>query len=479
MNTGPTDDRTFHLPDLGEGVHEGQVLKILVAAGDPVIEDQPIMEVETDKAAVEIPSPVAGRIDAWHVSEKQVVNVGELMVTFDLGDGAASAAPAAAAPARTSAPTVEVTSVTNPTPITNGRPAEPDAPVRRRPASPAVRSLARRLGVELEGIDGSGPGGRILRKDIERAAAGGAPTPAPPPAAAPLAPVATPAPLPVAPLVAPAPAPAVAMAAAPPAAAPAPRPAAAGPRIPDAALVPADATPVRDEFGETAVAPLSRTRLFIARTMTAAAQSIPHVTDCDDADVTALATLRKEYNASVDPSQKVGMLAFVLRAVVRGLQAFPIFNASWDEENQQVVYRRYINLAVGVQTPRGLVAPVIRDADRLSVSGLNAAMAAMTEKCRSGRFETADAAGATYTISNAGAMGGSRYATPIITPPQVAVLAVGMTREMPWVVDGEVVPRKIMPLSHSMDHRLIDGAVEIAFMQHVITDLQHPGRLLI
>jgi len=136
-------------------------------------------------------------------------------------------------------------------------------------------------------------------------------------------------------------------------------------------------------------------------------------------------------------------------------------------------------VAVGVQTPRGLVAPVIRDADRLAVSGIEQALAHLTEKCRAGRFEPADAAGATYTISNAGAMGGSRYATPIITPPQVAVLAVGRTRAMPWVVDGAVEPRSIMPLSHSMDHRLIDGAVEIAFMRHVIADLEHPGRMLV
>ncbi|MHC4811363.1 MAG: dihydrolipoamide acetyltransferase family protein [Planctomycetota bacterium] len=486
--------QTFHLPDLGEGVHEGQILRILVPAGSPVELDQPLMEVETDKAAVEIPSPFTGVVDTWHVREQQVVNVGDAMVTVRATDEAATTAaaetatPAAAANAATPPAAHAAASGGGATTMT--APADATTPPRRRPASPAVRSLARRLGVDLEAVDGSGPGGRILRRDVEAAAAvpatdtvpAASVTPAAPPAVRPTSPPAhtaiavlpTPVSTPV-PSAAPAPVPA----AAPAAAAPAAASRGVHTPVPDAALVPAHAEPGHDERGAYFAATISRTRLAIARTMTEAVQTIPHVTDCDDADVTELLAFRRAHNQSMPADRGVGVLSFVIRAVARALQSFPIFNASWDEDAQQVLYRREIHIAVGMQTPRGLVAPVIRDADRLSVSGIEATLAALTEKCRAGRFEPADAHGATYTVSNAGAMGGSRYATPIITPPQVAVLAVGRTREMPWVVDGEVKARSIMPLSHSMDHRLIDGAVEIAFMRHVIADLEHPGRMLV
>ncbi len=478
--------QTFHLPDLGEGVHEGQILRILVPAGSPVELDQPLMEVETDKAAVEIPSPFAGVVDVWHVREQQVVNVGDAMVTVRATGEAAAVAAAAAT--TTAPPVTRAAEAGGGGGATHAAAAATLAAPRRRPASPAVRSLARRLGVDLETVDGSGPGGRILRRDVETAAAApaaAAPAPAPAPirdtaiaVMPPMAPVPPMAPPPAMPV------PAVAPAAAAPLPAPAPAARAASPGgvhtpVPDAALVPAHAEPGHDDRGTYFAATISRTRLAIARTMTEAVQTIPHVTDCDDADVTELLAFRRSYNQSVPADRGVGVLSFVIRAVARALQSFPIFNASWDEHAQQVLYRREIHIAVGMQTPRGLVAPVIRDADRLSVSGIEATLAALTEKCRAGRFEPSDAHGATYTVSNAGAMGGSRYATPIITPPQVAVLAVGRTREMPWVVDGEVKARSIMPLSHSMDHRLIDGAVEIAFMRHVIADLEHPGRMLV
>ncbi|MFK7958954.1 MAG: dihydrolipoamide acetyltransferase family protein [Phycisphaerales bacterium] len=482
--------REFHLPDLGEGVHEGQILKILVAAGAPVAEDEPIMEVETDKAAVEIPSPYAGTIAAWHVEEKQVVNVGDLMVSF--GPGVGESAPAAASDAASAAPVAAAASAASPAAASAHRPAAaapatmPAAsgePRRRPPASPAVRSLARRSGVDLMTVPGSGPGGRILRRDVEAAAAGG---PAPTSngsagaAASPATPLASPSPSFAAPMMAP---PAAVLASAASASALQAPTAPAAPSAADlmraTAQIPSDAIREDGPHGPVHRAALSRTRLAIARVMTDAARSIPHVTDCDDADVTALNRFRKQHNAAVNGHERVGMLPFVIRAVARALQAFPIFNASWDEANQQVIYHEHVHIAIGVQTPRGLVAPVIRDANRKPVSLLAADLNAMTEKARAGRFEMADAAGATYTISNAGAMGGSRYATPIITPPQVAVLAVGMSREMPWVVDGQVVPRLIMPLSHSMDHRLIDGAVEIAFIRHLITDLEHPSRLVV
>lgn len=428
--------REFRLPDLGEGVHEGQVLRLLVAEGDVVAEDQLLMEVETDKAAVEIPSPHAGRIARIHVQPNEIVNVGDVMITYGEGDATGGAAPTAKR-----APQAAAASAAAPAPATSNDSA---APARRPAASPAVRNLARRLGVALAAIEGSGPGGRILRGDVERAAKA--------PAAVEV--LARPA----------APRSAPANRAAPP------------PPIAPPAL---EGTVDRDEHGEIVRTPIQLTRRRIAEVMTEAWRTIPHVTDCDDADVTDLDHLRRGHASGTPDARPLGMLAFVVRAVARALVLHPALNASWEGERGEIVHKRYVNIAIGMQGPRGLAAPVLRDADRKSIPELDAEIAALADLARAGRLQPESLAGATYTISNAGAMGGSRYATPIITPPQVAVLAVGRSRRLPWVVGDSIQPRLIMPLSHSMDHRAIDGAIEIAFMREVIGALEHPGRLLL
>lgn len=422
--------RQFTLPDLGEGVSEGQVLRLLVAEGDRVEEDQLLMEVETDKAAVEIPSPHAGTIARWHVSERQTVNVGDVMVTFgDAGSADGTDPPRPRLPSH-----ADGASTTRPAaPVPSPAPSRPGSRS-RTPASPAVRTLARARGVDIDAIAGSGPGGRVTRADVERAA-----TPAPGPA-----------------------------------------PATASAHGTADRVEERPATDGTDAHGPVRREPLSKMRRAIATTMSRAVATIPHVTDSDDADVTDLDRLRRGYNESIaahDKPGRIGLLPFVIRAVVRALQANPIVNASYDEERQEIVYKRYFNIAVGVQTERGLVAPVLAGVDRMSVPEIDSALREMIDRARKGSVTLESTRGATYTISNAGALGGSRYSTPIITPPQVAVLAVGRSRPQPWVVDGRVVPRLIMPLSHSMDHRVIDGALEIAYMKHLIGDLENPGRL--
>ncbi len=428
--------RQFTLPDLGEGVSEGQVLRLLVAEGDRVEEDQLLMEVETDKAAVEIPSPHTGTIARWHVSERQTVNVGDVLVTFgDVGSATGTD------PARPRSPShADGAGTTRPAaPVPSPAPARPGSRT-RTPASPAVRTLARTRGVDIDAIAGSGPGGRVTRADVEQAASpdrGPVPGPAPAPVSA---------------------------------------------QGTAGRLVEPSGAEGTDAHGPVRREPLSKMRRAIATTMSKAAATIPHVTDSDDADVTDLDRLRRGYNESVpadDKTGRIGLLPFVIRAVVRALQANPIVNASYDEERQEIVYKRYFNIAVGVQTDRGLVAPVLAGVDRMSVPEIDSALREMIDRARKGSVTLESMRGATYTISNAGALGGSRYSTPIITPPQVAVLAVGRSRLQPWVVDGRVVPRLIMPLSHSMDHRVIDGALEIAFMKHLIGDLENPGRLLL
>lgn len=453
--------KDFKLPDLGEGVHEGQVLRVMVKPGDQVREDQPLMEVETDKAAVVIPCPYTGVVEQVHVVDGQMVHVGDVMVTIAPPQSARPESPAGAS-ASTGANVVTSSSSRTSTaaPTDSGTltlTAKPQtAALPRKPASPAVRKLARTLNVDIETIQGTGPGGRIQRVDVERAAAAlAAPPPAPLPSPGPM--VSRPAQL--------------ARAAAPKAVAYAP--------LPESPIVEPPGEDSSDQYGPIKLAPLTQARKTIASVMAQSWSTIPHATDFDDADVTELEKLRKGYTSPDDPSRKLTMLAFVIRAVVRALQRFPEFNASIDIENNQIIYRRYINIAVGVHTDRGLVPMVLRNADRMSIPQISDELAILSEKARTASFVVNDTRGGTYTISNAGAMGGSRYSTPIITPPQVAVLALGRTKWMPWVVDGQVVPRLIMPLSHSIDHRLLDGGQEVQFMQHIIGDLQNPARLLL
>jgi pyruvate dehydrogenase E2 component (dihydrolipoamide acetyltransferase) len=403
--------REFCLPDLGEGVTEGQIIRVLVSEGDRITEDQPLLEVETDKASVEIPSPHTGVVTGVHVTEQQVVNVGDVMVTFaDAEDGSSTVeVKPSDAPARRHRPTPTISA--KPAPVAGGR---------IKPASPAVRKLARELGVDLQTVEGSGPGGRVTRDDVEKVSGS------------------------------------------PARAAPAP---------------PAPPAPGGDDdtWGPVDREPLTRTRKAIAAAMSRSASTVPHVTDTDDADLTELDELR--HSASTG-DRKLSILPFVIRATVLGLQKYPIFNASYDAENEQVVHHRYISIAIGVQSDRGLIAPVLRNVDQLTIPQIADALAALAEKIRTASFEVNDTRGGTFTISNAGAMGGSRYSTPIINPPQAAILALGRTRLQPWVVNEKVVARPILPLSISFDHRLIDGADEVRFMQALIAALESPAGLM-
>jgi pyruvate/2-oxoglutarate dehydrogenase complex dihydrolipoamide acyltransferase (E2) component len=400
--------REFRLPDLGEGVTEGQIVRVLVAEGDHVNEDQPLMEVETDKAAVEIPSPHTGIVTKVHVTEQQVVNVGEVLVSFAGAEAETAAVEVKPAPAA---------AASTPATATVGKRAEE----RIKPASPAVRKLARTLGVDLESVAGSGPGGRVTRQDVERAASGG---PAAPPAET------------------------------------------AG-------------TADTDPWGPIRREPISRARRTIAEAMARSKSAIPHVTDTDDADITDLDRLRRGYESPQTPERKLTVLPFVIRAVALALGRHPIFNASYDEDAGEIIHHDYVGVAVGVHTERGLVAPVLRDADRMTIPRIADELTELVEKARTVSFEVNDTRGGTFTISNAGAMGGSRYSTPIINHPQAAVLALGRSRWQPWVVGGKLDPRLILPLSVSFDHRIIDGAHAIAFMREIVNLLEKPASLML
>ncbi len=234
-----------------------------------------------------------------------------------------------------------------------------------------------------------------------------------------------------------------------------------------------------DQYGPIRRHPLTQARKTIAANMAKSCRTIPHVTDTDEADVTLLDELRRTHDSLDSSVGKLTLLPFVLCAAGLALRRHPIFNASFDEDAGQIIYKQYINIAVGVHTERGLVAPVIRDIDQMGVAQINGALHELAEKARTASFAVNDLRGGTFTVSNAGAMGGSRFSTPIINPPQVAVMALGRTRWRACVVDGKVLPRLILPISISFDHRIIDGGSEVAFQQDIIRSLENPAQLLL
>ena len=432
----------FNLPDLGENIASGDVVSVFVSPGDVLAPGQSLLEVETDKAVIEVPCTPGGRVAEVLVKKGDTVQVGQPLVMLESADAAAAAAPVApppqpaaeaAPPAAAPAPQPSSPPPAAPAPVPAAAPvAVAAAPVAEAspastgsldPAGPAVRRLARELGVELSRVTGTGPHGRILREDVvaavrEAGKNAGA------------------------------------------------RQAAAG-------------SGERDDWGPVRREAMSRMRRTIAANMVRSATEIPHLTNFDDADVTELERLRKasskEYAAS---GVKLTALAFVIKAVSLSLRQHPGINASVDMENGQLIYKDYVNVGLAVDTPRGLVVPVLRDVDEMSIPQVAKAIVSTAEKAKDASYSVEDLRGGTFTISNLGAVGGS-YSTPIINYPEVAILLVGRSRKLPMVRDDVIEPRMMMPLSLSYDHRVIDGAMAARFLNEIIGYLESPGRLLL
>lgn len=474
----------FRLPSLGENVRTGDVVKVLVKEGEEIEANQSICELETDKAVVEIPCPHAGKILKVHFQEGQTVEVGQVLLTLagvgeEVSEGPAPAVAAATEKTEVAEGAkvdrvVEAAAVATSGPdglrgqapaggVVSAQPLyAPDEPI---PAGPLARRLARQLGVDLRYVRGSGPGGRITPEDVEAAARAISPVQAP--AASPPS---------EAPAVSPPPA-ARAVATAAPAAEPArTRPAAAAEAPPPA---PPPGEPGRDAWGPIRRERMSRIRLTIAEQMVRSVSNIPHVTNFDEADVTDLEQLRKQVPENfVGAGVKLTLMPFVMKAVAIALRHHPAINASLDMERNEIVYKEYVHLGIAVDTPRGLVVPVVRNADRMSIPELARALASLAERARNAQFGVEELRGGTFTISNLGAVGG-RFSTPIINYPEVAILLLGRSRWQPVVRDGRIEPRFMMPLSLSYDHRLIDGATAQRFLNEVIDWLQSPGKLLL
>jgi len=439
---------------------EAEIVAVLVHEGDVIREDAPLLEVETDKAQVEIPSPMAGRIEKIHVAPGQTVKVGAVLVTFaDSGAGLGADARAEASTAtRAGAPAAA--RPTGPAPVgarAAARPAAPagPAPVAPAPAAaqgpvaatPATRRLARELGVELRAVRGSGPGGRILDADVRAARAGAATRGASRPTTA---------------------------------AASTSQPAApAGPAKPLATIgLEPPPLPRFEQWGPVERVPLSHLRRTIAERMALSATLIPHVTHFDRADITDLdAIITRNLEAARAKGVTLTLTGFLLKATALALGRHPQFNASLDPAAGEMILKRYCHLGVAVATERGLIVPVIRDVAAKPMLELARELAALAQRVRDGKTTLDDLRGGTFTITNIGALGGTA-AIPIINYPEVAILGVARARLEPVVRQGQIAPRLMLPLTLTFDHRVADGADGARFATEIVSLLEAPERLL-
>lgn len=463
------------VPDLGEGIESGDVLEVFVSEGEVIEKDQSVVELETDKATVSVPSSAAGKVVKVSVQSGETVSVGAVLIEVE---GAAEPAPAAepepapAAPAPEPEPTpapepvvaeepAPVSPTPTPAPVTPPAPAPvtPPAPVAAQTsapsapatpagsisdaavaAGPAIRRFAREVGVDLGHVAGTGEAGRITREDIlnavRQANRGGtvtqtstAPTPAPTEAAA------------------------------------------------SPAAVPA--TGDQDSWGPIRRERMSRMRKTIAEQMHRSWSTVPRVTNFDDADVTDLEEFRQSSKEDYAAQGiKLTTMPFLIKAVAMALRTNPALNANIDMDQGEIIYKEYVNLGIAVDTDRGLVVPNLRNADRMSIPDIARSLSQLAENARTNNFTIDDTRGGTFTISNLGAIGGT-YSTPIVNVPETAILLVGRSRKMPVVIGDDIQVRLMMPLSLSYDHRLVDGATAARFLNEVIGYLKAPSRLLL
>ena len=421
-------DYEFLLPDVGEGLREGEVVKWHVAPGDTVDADQIIVDVQTDKAIVEIPSPVSGTIVRLGGEPNDVLPIGAVLAVIATG-GAASApsGPSPGAPAEsTEVPQAPAPGFTPPA----QRAAPASKPVGRALASPATRKLARTLGVDLARIRGTGSRGQITRADVERFAERG---PARAAASEPAA------------------APAAAMPPAPPASAP---------------------------IGEDRVEPLRGLRRRIAMSMEQAWRTVPHIFSMDDIDATELVRARASLNDELGlRGIKLSYMPFFIKACVAALMAHPRFNASLDMEREEIIYRHRYNIGVATATPDGLIVTVVHDADRKGLAEIGEEIASLAALARERRVSLEQLSHGTFTISNYGSYGGL-MGTPIIRPPEVAIAGFGRLHEAVVPVDGQPAVRMRLPFCVATDHRINDGEHMGAFIAVMTRTLQDPVRLL-
>ncbi|PZD93682.1 dienelactone hydrolase [Paenibacillus sambharensis] len=430
----------YRFPELGEGLHEGEIIKINIKAGDTVTDEDIIMEVQNDKAIVEVPCPVNGKVLDVLVKDGQVCHVGEVVAIIDAeGDVPEQALPETSqGQEKTELPETKDNAVqkeAQPQSVAaNEQPdkseAEQAGPVL---ATPSVRKYAREQGVEISQIKGSGKNGRITREDVTKFAAGGGQQPAEDAAAV----------------------------------------AAKG----AGEAKPAHVTTATGDRPEERV-PFKGIRKIIAGAMSKSVYTAPHVTLMDEVDVTKLVELRaKAKPVAEKKGVKLTYLPFIVKALVGALREFPIMNAMLDEEKQEIVFKKYYNVGIAADTDNGLIVPVVQDADRKSIWMLANEIRDLATRGRDGKLAPHELKGSTMTITNIGSAGGMFF-TPVINFPEVAILGTGRISEKAVVKGGEIVAAPVMALSLSFDHRLIDGATAQNFMNYIKQLLADPELLI-
>jgi 2-oxoisovalerate dehydrogenase E2 component (dihydrolipoyl transacylase) len=416
----------FKMPDLGEGTVDAEIVAWHTKPGDAVTEDQLIVEVMTDKAAVEVPAPVTGRVVSITGAPGDKVAVGSPLIVFEVGEGAAVANGGAGQSAAASAPAAVPTARSVDTaPVNAPSPAAAVAPAARHGrvmASPANRRRAREAGIDLSTVVGSGPGGRILRDDLAAAAR---PSAAPPAAAA-------------------------------------------------------HAAPNRaDVSAETSEIKVIGLRRLIAERMSEAKRNIPHFAYVEEVDVTELESLRQHLNSSLPAGAgSLSYLPLVVMALTRVLESFPQCNVLYDAARGVLVRHRAVHVGIATQTPDGLKVPVVRNADSLGLWEVAASIRQLAERARSNKATREELTGSTITVTSLGKLGGIA-STPIINAPEVAIIGLNKAIERPMVHQGAVVVRRIMNLSSSFDHRFVDGYDAAAMIQALKELLEHPATIFI
>lgn len=426
----------FKLPDIGEGIHEGEIVKWFIKPGDKVQEDDVLCEVQNDKAVVEIPSPVEGTVIDVLVTEGTVATVGQILVTFDApgyedlqfkGEHGEEAKQEAA-------PQEAQKTEPQPSPAAAGTNAAPQAEAdlsRRVIAMPSVRKYAREKGVDIHLVAGTGENGRIVKSDIDAFQSGAAPQME------------------------------------------------IQKETPQAEeMKPLAAAPIpQGEYPETRE-PMSGIRKAIAKRMVNSKHTAPHVTLMDEVDVAKLVAHRKKYKeVAAQKGIKLTFLPYIVKALTSALKQYPVFNTSLDDATSEIIHKHYYNIGIAADTERGLLVPVIKDADRKSVFEISNEINVLATKAREGKLAPNDMKGASCTISNIGSAGGQWF-TPVINHPEVAILGVGRIAEKPIVRDGEIIVAPVLALSLSFDHRMIDGATAQHALNHLKKLLNDPELLL-
>lgn len=429
------------LPDVGDNIEQGTVVTVLVKPGDTVTEGQPVIEIETDKAVVEVPSNASGTVQSVSVNVGDTVKVGGVIATLGGGNAPAAPAPAAATAPAPAAPAAPAAAPAQPAGAPAAQAAAPTQSGTQNPqtfdgrhvvpAAPSIRRLAREIGVDIHAVQGTGIAGRISEEDVRRT--GGSPTVT---------------------------APAAAQAVAQPSA---------------ISHQPSAPLPNFEKWGRVTREDMSGIRKATVRSMTAST-TIPMVTHFDKADVTLMEETRKRFGARVEKAGgKLTMTHILMKVVANALRQFPKFGASLDLDAQQVIYKDFVNIGVAVDTPVGLLVPVIKDADRKSITDMVLELSELAGRARDRKLKPDEMQGATFTISNLGGIGGHAF-TPIVNSPEVAILGVSRGGMEPvWNREtGAFEPRNMLPLSLTYDHRLIDGADAARFVRFICESLEDP-----